>query len=170
MQLRSSKSSGHRNRWLRVPGRRLALTTALVTSVVTSVATTTAMAADPETEARAVMAAFMETFNARDEARWADTLQFPHVRLASGTVTVYPDKAAFVAAMDLDSFAADSGWHHSAWDDMRVIQVSPTKVHIAVVFSRFRADNSLIASFDSLYIIEQIDGRWGVRARSSFAP
>lgn len=156
------KRSRHLNRLVNTLSAALALIAAVTTSA--------AMAADPETEARAVMAAFMETFNARDEARWADTLQFPHVRLASGTVTVYPDKAAFVAAMDLDSFAADSGWHHSAWDDMRVIQVSPTKVHIAVVFSRFRADNSLIASFDSLYVIEQIDGRWGVRARSSFAP
>jgi len=126
---------------------------------------------DPETAARAVMAAFMETFNARDPERWADTLQFPHVRLASGTVTVYPDKAEFVAAMDMEAFAANSGgWDHSTWDDMRIIQVSPTKVHIAVVFSRFRADNSLIASFESLYVIEKADGRWGVRARSSFAP
>ena len=37
-------------------------------------------------------------------------------------------------------------------------------------FSRFDAEDELIASYDSLYIIEPVDGRWGVRARSSFAP
>ena len=129
-----------------------------------------AESADPETAARAVMTEFLDAFNAMDPERWANTLQFPHVRLAGGTVAVYPTKAEFVKEMDLKAFAASSGWHHSTWDDMRVIQISPTKVHIAVVFSRFRADGSLIASFDSLYVIELVDGHWGVRARSSFAP
>ena len=27
-----------------------------------------------------------------------------------------------------------------------------------------------MASYDSFYVVERIDGRWGVRARSSFAP
>jgi hypothetical protein len=118
----------------------------------------------------AVMDAFLSAFNARDEAAWADSLQFPHVRLASQTVTVYPDREAFLAAMDLDQFASSSGWRYSTWDDMSVIQSSPNKVHIKVKFSRFDASDTLLASFDSLYVIEKIDGRWGVRARSSFAP
>jgi hypothetical protein len=92
------------------------------------------------------------------------------VRLASQTVTVYPDRASFIAAMDLDAFARNSGWSYSTWDDMAVVQESADKVHIKVIFSRFNASDQLLASFQSLYVIEQIDGRWGVRARSSFAP
>ena len=129
-----------------------------------------AAVAAAEAAARGVMADFLEAFNARDEEAWADTLVFPHVRLASQTVTVYPDRAAFVAAMDLEAFARNNDWDYSSWDDMRVVQASPDKVHIAVKFSRFRPDGSLIASFDSLYVIERVDGHWGVRARSSFAP
>ena len=53
---------------------------------------------------------------------------------------------------------------------MVVLQDSATKVHIQVRFSRFDADDALIATYDSLYVIVLIDGRWGVRARSSFAP
>ena len=117
-----------------------------------------------------VMENFLAAFNARDEAAWADTLQVPHVRLASGTVVVYPDRASFIGAMDLDAFAASTGWRRSSWDNMVVIQESSSKVHIRVRFSRFDAQDELMASYDSLYVIEKIDGRWGVRARSSFAP
>lgn len=123
-----------------------------------------------EARALVVMDAFLAAFNARDEAAWADTLSFPHVRMASGTVLVYPDREAFIAAMDLDAFAETTGWRRSTWDDMTIVQSSADKVHIRVRFSRFDENDELIASFDSLYIIEPADGRWGVRARSSFAP
>ena len=126
--------------------------------------------AEAEIQALSVMEDFLTTFNARDEEAWADTLVFPHVRMASGTVVVYPTKEEFVAAMDLDAFAANTTWRRSTWDDMRVIQSSPQKVHVQVTFSRFDENDDLIATFNSLYIIEPVDGRWGVRARSSFAP
>jgi len=131
---------------------------------------TPASAATPAEEAVRVMNDFLAAFNARDEAAWADTLLFPHVRLASQTVTVYGTRDEFLAGMDLDRFAAQTGWRYSTWDDMEVIQQSDVKVHVKVRFSRFNEYDELISSFDSLYIIEQVDGRWGVRARSSFAP
>ncbi len=126
--------------------------------------------AEAEVRALAVMEAFLAAFNARDEEAWADTLVFPHVRLASGTVAVYDNRDEFIAAMDLDAFAENTGWRRSTWDDMAVVQSSARKVHIRVRFSRFDADDALMASFDSLYIIEPVDGHWGVRSRSSFAP
>ncbi len=126
--------------------------------------------AEAEIRALAVMEAFLEAFNARDEAAWADTLVYPHVRMASGTVVVYQSREEFLAAMDLDAFAANTGWRRSTWDDMAVVQSSAKKVHIRVRFSRFDANDELIASYDSLYIIEPVEGHWGVRARSSFAP
>lgn len=127
-------------------------------------------ASAPEAEAVAVMEAFLSAFNARDEKAWADTLHFPHVRLASQTVTVYEDRQSFLEAMDLDAFAAQTRWRYSTWDNMQVIQADDDKVHVQVRFSRFDANDELIASFDSLYVIERVDGRWAIRARSSFAP
>jgi len=123
-----------------------------------------------ETAALEVMDAFLTAFNASDEQAWADTLVYPHIRMASGQVRVYQDRNAFVEEMDMTAFAANTGWRRSSWDDMEVIQSSPNKVHIRVKFSRFDAQDALIASYDSLYIIEPVDGHWGVRARSSFAP
>ena len=124
----------------------------------------------PASAAVQVMHGFLAAFNARDESAWADTLHFPHVRVASGDVVVYPDKAGFVAAMDLDAFAESTGWDHSSWDEMTVIQASENKVHITVTFSRFNAAGDKISEYDSLYVVENVNGRWGIRARSSFAP
>ena len=124
----------------------------------------------PQEAALQVMEDFLTAFNSRDEQAWADTLHFPHVRLASGRVRVYSTAADFVAATDLDAFAESSGWDHSVWDNLEVVQVSAQKVHIAVTFSRFTAAGDKLASYPSFYVVEKLDGRWGVRARSSFAP
>jgi hypothetical protein len=122
------------------------------------------------TAAQGVMDAFMAAFNAKDGEAWADTLLYPHVRFAGGKVTTFPDRAAFIAANHIDALIAGEGWDHSKWDSMQIVQTSPTKVHIAVEFSRYHKDGTKYASYPSLYIVEQVDGRWGIRARSSFAP
>jgi hypothetical protein len=123
-----------------------------------------------DASAREVMDGFMAAFNARDSEAWADTLLYPHVRFAGGTVTVYPDRAAFVAANKIDKLIAGEGWDHSKWDSMRIVQSGPNKVHFVVEFSRYHADGKQYASYPSLYIVERVGGHWGVRARSSFAP
>jgi hypothetical protein len=120
--------------------------------------------------ARAVMDDFMTHFNARDEARWADTLLFPHIRVASGGVIVSPSKAEFVAATDLDQFALANNWSHSAWDSIEVIQAGPDKVHFKVQFSRFNPAGEKYVTYNSLYVVQRDGDRWGIRARSSFAP
>ena len=120
--------------------------------------------------ARQAMDDFLTAFNARDEAAWADSLHFPHVRLASQGVVVYQNRDAFIEAMDLDAFAQNLGWSHSGWDEVRVVQAGGDKVHFVVRFSRYNEAGEVFQTFDSLYIVERIDGRWGVRARSSFAP
>ena len=138
---------------------------------VVLLATATARADDAaDTSALKVMDAFMAAFNARDAGAWADTLLYPHVRFASGKVTTYPDRAAFIAANHIDALIKGEGWDHSGWDSLTVVQSSADKVHIAVSFTRYHADGTKYASYPSLYIVERSEGRWGVRARSSFAP
>jgi hypothetical protein len=124
----------------------------------------------PEQEAHKVMDAFLEAFNARDEARWADTLLFPHIRIASGTLTITPTRQAFLDAADLDAFAATNNWSYSTWDAIETIQADATKVHFKVVFSRHNNQGQKYVTYNSLYILQNIDGHWGIRSRSSFAP
>ena len=126
--------------------------------------------ADPVSEARAVMDEFLAAFNARDEGRWAETLLFPHVRIASGGVNVTPDRQSFLAGMDLEQFAEANDWDFSEWDSIETIHAGPDKVHFKVVFSRFNPQGERYVTFDSLYVLQRMDNRWGIRARSSFAP
>ena len=124
----------------------------------------------PEHAAMRVLDEFMAAFNARDVEAWIATLNFPHVRIASGQVAVFPDAAAFRSGFEFARFAEQTGWSRSEWGERRVVLAGPEKVHIAVVFTRFRADGSVLARYESLYIVTKLDGRWGVQARSSYAP
>lgn len=110
---------------------------------------------------------FMETFNAKDIALHRTTYHFPHVRVASGQVTVIP-----TAETESDSFArlAAQGWDRSAWADRRIVQCDATKAHMLTTFIRYRADGSELSRFNSLYIVEFKNDRWGITGRSSFAP
>ena len=69
-----------------------------------------------------------------------------------------------------DNAGAGSDWHHSTFDSEEVLQSSNTKVHVAVRFTRWDGQDNIIATYNSLYIMNCVDGHWGIQARSSFAP
>ncbi len=121
-------------------------------------------------EAMKSLDVYMAAFNARDPEAWAATLNYPHVRLASGTVRVWETQEEYAAYMDFDAFAERFGWDHSAWDKREVVQSGRDKIHFATTFSRFDEDGNKIATFESLYIVTKRNGHWGTQARSSFAP
>ena len=125
-----------------------------------------------EAESRAldVMYDFMRTFNGRDVPNFARTLTYPHVRVASGGVTVFPDRQSFIDATDLEAFAKRFNWSHSRWDSISTVQADAEKVHFAVQFTRFNPQGEAYVSFNSLYIVQRTESGWGIRARSSFAP
>ena len=121
------------------------------------------------TAAMGVLDDFMAAFNQRDMPNWAATLNYPHVRFASGEVKVWQSLEEFAAIPPFDALKKTS-WHHSSWLSRDVILASPSKVHIATVFQRFDASNQSIGVYESLYIVTQVNDRWGVQARSSLAP
>jgi hypothetical protein len=61
--------------------------------------------------------------------------------------------------------APGDGWHRSTWDERTPIHVGENKVHLKVKFSRWR----MIGTFETIYIVMRLDGRWDIQARSSFA-
>ena len=119
--------------------------------------------------AMAALDEFMITFNARNSQLWARSLNYPHVRFASGTVTVWESAEKFAQTDSFNRLAA-IGWDHSHWLSRNVVLVSPAKVHIATKFQRFNEKNESIGTYESLYIVTKVDGRWGTQARSSLAP
>lgn len=110
---------------------------------------------------------YIDGLNRGDEAAVNAACHFPHVRLAGGKVAVWQNAGDYKLA-DFKARAGD-GWHHSTWDERTPIHAGENKVHLKVKFSRWRADNSLIGTFETIYIITRLNGRWGIQARSSFA-
>ncbi len=113
-----------------------------------------------------VLDEYMAAWNKQDLEGWERTFQFPHYRLASGRMSVLEQPG------QQDSkrlWQAIDGWHHSRWDQRRIVHAAADKIHVDTEFTRYRADGSRIGTYESLYILTKENGRWGVKLRSSFA-
>ena len=51
-----------------------------------------------------------------------------------------------------------------------VIHAGTEKVHLDVRVNRFRADDSLISQFKTIWVMAFIDGKWAAQLRSVFSP
>ena len=60
------------------------------------------------------------------------------------------------------------GWHHTTTASVEVVQEGPDKAHCALINHRCHADGTVYHKFDTLWIITNQDGHWGVKFRSSF--
>ena len=132
-------------------------------------ATIAAQAPSREAAARAPIEAFFKAFNARDQEALRKTLHYPHVRInEQGGVNIW--QTAADASTNFDGLTRSEGWARSTLDSVTMRANDPVKVHFEVVFSRYKADGTRYATYQSLWIVTLKDGGWGVQARSSFAP
>jgi 2-hydroxychromene-2-carboxylate isomerase len=112
---------------------------------------------------------FMAALNASDAAAMDAVMHFPHIRIAGGRVTVYEKPGS--NPMDLfDKLRREDNWARSAWNERKVVQRSASKLHMALTYTRYRADGSTLGVYESLYVLTLKEGRWGIQARSSFGP
>ena len=111
---------------------------------------------------------YLDAFNAGDAKRWANILHYPHVRIAGDRVRVWDTPEAFAKDNDMSRLAQKINWGYNKWDWRELVQFGPDKMHYLLQFSRYTVNDSFISSFESLYIITRIGGRWGVQGRSSY--
>lgn len=111
--------------------------------------------------------AYIEALNKGDVDGVRAAYHFPHVLFNRGRVVHYPTAESFSLGDFLNRVGAD-GWARSSIDSHRVVLAGPQKIHFDVRFTRWRADGSAIGVHHSLYIITEIDGRWGLQSRSSY--
>ncbi len=121
-----------------------------------------------EAEAGAAIELFFEGFNAEGDSITRRALNYPHVRIASGTVRVIESADHFKTPFDL--LKQREQWHHSTLDAADVIHEGSEKVHFALRFSRYREDGERYVTYEAIWIVTHIGGHWGIQARSSFAP
>ena len=116
--------------------------------------------------ALAVMDQHISALNAHDEEGLAHTLHFPHVRLSSAGLKIWPTADSY-----FEDFRARAGgtWHHSASIDIQTLAESAEKVHLDAEIIRFDEQNNVLTRFRSLWVITYEKGRWAAKMRSSFA-
>ena len=116
--------------------------------------------------ALAVMTAHIDALNVRHETVLAETLHFPHYRLAGEDLKVWETPEHY-----FDDFLSRAGdeWARSEFKNIQVQSASTNKVHLEATVVRFDAQGQEISSFPSLWVITCEDGRWAVKFRSSNA-
>ena len=128
---------------------------------------------DREANASAAIAAverYLAAFNARDEEAMVAALHFPHVRVGVGRVSVRESAEEYMEGFDFAAFAERLGWVRSEADSMEAVQVGARGVNVAVRITRYGAGGARIHTFDTIYLVTEQDGRWGIRAGASVAP
>lgn len=113
-----------------------------------------------------VMQSHIDALNARDEGALAATLHFPHYRLSGVVLKTWETPDSYFT-----DFRARAGaeWARSTADDIKIVQASANKVHLDVQINRYGAEENILTTFRSLWIITFENGHWAAKFRSSFA-
>ena len=123
----------------------------------------------PADAATNAVQAFLETFNAQDHDAHAQTLNYPHVRLAGGRFARLESAEEFAAIIQRgESRLREEGWHHSTLVGLTIIHESDDKVHVSLDMHRCHEDGTVYKRFDTLWIATCQDGKWGIQFRSSY--
>ncbi len=122
-----------------------------------------------EDSAKAAVEAFIAAFNAQDHDALADTLNYPHVRLANGRFVTVETHEDFVEMSKRgQSHLAAEGWDHTILRNMTVVHSGSDKVHLELNIDRCHADGSIYNQFETLWIATLQDDHWGIQFRSSY--
>jgi hypothetical protein len=124
-----------------------------------------------EEQALRSLDAFFVALNAGDPKALYENINLPHIRISGEGVAIYATLDDLERSY-LRDFSSRAGpdWDHTVLDSKEVIHSSNNKVHVFIQFTRCDKNGGKIATYRSLWIMTCIDGRWGVQARSSFAP
>jgi hypothetical protein len=109
---------------------------------------------------------FCDTFSAHDFDAHFKLYHFPIVRITGNRTTVYASIKDVPRDILMKGIPAD--YAKSEWTSLEIIQASPTKAHVIATFDRIRKDGTTVGNYPALYIVEKINGVWGVTVRSNF--
>jgi hypothetical protein len=122
---------------------------------------------DVEREALGAVDRYLAALNAHDADGIRDAFNFPHIRIgATGSFTRFEKPEDYDFGGYFLTRTSKDGWHHTVWDKTEVVFATADKAHVAVDFTRYREDGSVIGRYFSLYIVTCRDGHWGIQVGS----
>lgn len=129
------------------------------------------LVAEAEASATEVLERHMIARNNSDAERIADEDNHPQFRFSAGTVIEIDtyETIVFLEENFVMPRLEASGWDHSEWDSIEIVQSSENKVHFALVFSRFDALGNSYLTTPTFWVVTNQDNHWGLKLRASYA-
>jgi hypothetical protein len=111
----------------------------------------------------AAVTAFMRAWNSHDPKAVADTLHYPHVRVADGRVEISESAEAFLASPEP---GRQRTWFQTRIDQASVVQATTNGVNVTVTLSRVNRDGHVVSTDEGLFLAVARNGVWKIQARS----
>lgn len=98
-------------------------------------------------------------------------IELSHIRFSNGSVTTWDSEEEY-AEMAKSRFITlvSNGWSYSRWLKREVTLSSEDKIHVAMEFERFNAEDESLGVYQALYIVTNINGDWGIQGISTITP
>ncbi len=104
----------------------------------------------------------IDAWNKRDLDSRLSTLHFPQYRI-TGTGDLIEESEEVIGEkwrQALEFVVEYEKWDHSEIDEVEIIHSSENKVHLELIFGRYRADGFKYASMKSFWIMSKFVGVW----------
>ncbi len=118
-----------------------------------------------ERAAVGVVEEFFAAFNAADNVRLAELLNYPHVFLL-GEGTLRTALTPGDADTDFEALRTTQGWVRSSLHEIDTLSVAPSAVVFRLTFQRHNAAGESYWTTPALWIVTEQDGHWGIQVRS----
>jgi len=120
-------------------------------------------------QAKSVAFALIKAFNEQHHSNLAQTLNYPHIRLAKGYFHTISTKEDFITlSQNSQEALKKEGWDHTVVESMETVHEGDDKVHLAIKNHRIDKSGDIYNSFETLWIVTLDDGHWGIQFRSSY--
>ena len=111
---------------------------------------------------------YLNAFYGGDGSDWASTLRYPFVNVRVGGLDEIktPEDAVGFDHSRLDT---QFGEGRMTWKSLRVIQSGSDGVNVIAELSRRDPSGQVLTSLSGLYLVTNLQGKWGVIGRSVMA-
>lgn len=122
---------------------------------------------DRRAEAAALKAVerYLNAFYRGKSSDWASTLCYPFVNVRVGGLDEIKDPEDAIR-FDRSRFDTQFGEGRMTWKSLRVIQSGSDGVNVAAELTRRDSSGRLLSSLSGLYLVTNLQGKWGVIGRS----
>jgi hypothetical protein len=126
---------------------------------------------EAEVAAIDVIRRHMKARNNSDTEALSAENNYPHPRLAAnGGLLIWETPEDYInqAESIIIPYLIATGWHHSQWDIIEIVQSGSDKVHLKLQYSRFDAEGKKYLTAQTFWAVTNQDGHWGIKMRSSY--